>query len=196
MAAPADDNTINAINLLIDSPSSWEHQLLMLVVVAGAAVLGGAIGFERELANRPAGFRTHMLVAAMSALLICIVPDIVTYMEPSHDGEAQWKSDPIRIIQAIVTGVSFLGAGTIFTQRRKNHVVGLTTAASLLMATGVGITVGLRLWILAIGITLLTLLALRGVHMLEARLTQMHTDQREDDEDGESRGRKNSELDD
>jgi putative Mg2+ transporter-C (MgtC) family protein len=140
-----------------------ELQILGSVVIATA--LGGVIGFERELADKPAGLRTHMMVAATAALLIGLANVIVPSLAFNTDIV---RSDPIRMIEAIVTGVTFLGAGTII--RDRAGIEGLTTAASLLFVAVLGVTVALSQYILAIGLTVLNLLILRGVKFFEKRI--------------------------
>jgi putative Mg2+ transporter-C (MgtC) family protein len=132
-------------------------QILGLTIVA--MILGGAIGFERETADKPAGLRTHMLVAGSAALLTGLGRVLVPQFGVD---EAFIRVDPIRIIEAVITGVAFLGAGTIIRHREKeNEVEGLTTAASLLLVSALGIGVALSQWILTIGITLIVLVILR-----------------------------------
>jgi putative Mg2+ transporter-C (MgtC) family protein len=143
-------------------------QLGILIHVLLAMFLGGLIGLEREMADKPAGLRTHMLVAGASALLIGITDNIVEGMGVSGD---LVRSDPVRIVQAIVTGITFLGAGTII--RHKQEVEGLTTAASLLFVVTISICVALSQYVLAIGATLLTLLILRGIKWVESLIQQM-----------------------
>jgi putative Mg2+ transporter-C (MgtC) family protein len=143
-------------------------QLGVLIHVLLAMFLGGLIGLEREMADKPAGLRTHMLVAGASALLIGITDNIVEGMGVSGD---LVRSDPVRIVQAIVTGITFLGAGTII--RHKQEVEGLTTAASLLFVVTISICVALSQYVLAIGATLLTLLILRGIKWVESLIQQM-----------------------
>lgn len=108
----------------------WWEVLLRLVL---AIALGGVVGYQRETTERPAGFRTHVLVALGSALftLVSFYP---------FDGVGKIGTDPTRIAAQIVTGIGFLGAGTII--RRENLVIGLTTAASLWAVAAVGIAVG------------------------------------------------------
>jgi putative Mg2+ transporter-C (MgtC) family protein len=130
-----------------------------------AMVLGAAIGLERELADKPAGLRTHMLVTAASALLVGLGDAMVRHFDSYHSTELL-TSDPIRIIEAVITGVSFLGAGTIF-RRGHTYVEGLTTAASLLLAAAVGVAVALSQIVLAIGVTALILVTLRGIGRME-----------------------------
>jgi len=100
-----------------------------------AAIAGGIIGFEREQIRRPAGLRTNMLVCIGSALITILS----LYAFPG--------SDPSRIASQIVVGIGFLGAGTIF--KIKDHVIGLTTAATLWTVAGLGIAIGSGMYLLA-----------------------------------------------
>lgn len=137
--------------------------------VALALVLGGLIGAERELAEKPAGLRTHMLVAAAAALLVGLSEILVSQL--SEEVPAAFvRTDPIRVLEAVITGVSFLGAGTIIRQRDEGLVSGLTTAASLLLTAAVGVSVALGAILLAVGATLLAVITLRLVRRVEQRL--------------------------
>jgi putative Mg2+ transporter-C (MgtC) family protein len=110
----------------------WAQQLFLIAEVALAMLLGGIIGIEREIADKPAGFRTHVLVAGAAALLVGLSSALI--IDYAADPNAQLiRFDPVRVIEAIVTGGSFLGAGTIFRRSETNHVEGLTTAASILL---------------------------------------------------------------
>jgi putative Mg2+ transporter-C (MgtC) family protein len=96
-----------------------------------AAALGGALGYERESRGKSAGVRTHMLVGLGAALFV---------MGPSHRG---FEGDPLsRVIQGIVAGIGFLGAGAIVKGRPGEEIYGLTTAASIWMTAAIGVTVG------------------------------------------------------
>jgi putative Mg2+ transporter-C (MgtC) family protein len=148
----------------------WAAQLLIIGEVAFAMLLGGAIGLERELANKPAGFRTHMLVAGAAALLVGM-GDLLVEQFAEETGSDLIQSDPFRIIGAVVSGVSFLGAGTIF-RGGSHHVEGLTTAASLLVSAAVGVAIGSRQWIVAIGVTILTLAVLRALMLVETAIAK------------------------
>jgi putative Mg2+ transporter-C (MgtC) family protein len=140
-----------------------ELQALGTVVVAMA--LGALIGAEREAADKPAGLRTHMLVAGAAALLSTL--GVVAVERFAGEGLAGVvRSDPIRILEAIITGVSFLGAGTII-RRDGRNVEGLTTAASLLFTAGIGVTIALSRYLLALGATALALVTLRLIRRLE-----------------------------
>ena len=146
----------------------WESQLYVVGAVAYAMVLGGAVGFDRERRNRPAGFRTHMLVAGASALLVGMGRLMVA--EQLDGDDPVLRIDPLRLVEAVVAGVAFIGAGTIFSQRRGTGVTGITTAASLLMVAVVGIAAGLHYHVLALAATVLTLLVLAGLKLVERRL--------------------------
>ncbi len=154
---------------LIEITSGRSREWEILAEVALAMLLGGIIGLEREAARKPAGFRTHMLVAGAAALLVAIAFSLVsTSMQSTWTGAV--TADPIRILQAIVIGVSFLGAGTIFRDRSGEDFHGLTTAASLLMSSAIGAAVALRQFVLAIGVTVLVAVVLRALGAVEARV--------------------------
>ena len=137
-----------------------ELSILLRVVIAG--VLAGAIGYERERAGKSAGLRTHMLVGMSSALFVG-VGELAVLNFPSVQtglGDVGLRYDPIRVIQAIVIGIGFLGGGIIFVDRDHTRTVGLTTAAAVWGTAGIGLTVGLGLYIAAVGSTLLFIIVL------------------------------------
>jgi putative Mg2+ transporter-C (MgtC) family protein len=146
-------------------------QLEILAYVALAMVLGAVLGVDREIAHRPAGLRTHMMVSGAAALLVALGELIVRNFE-AEQGHTLIQTDPLRVIEAVITGVSFLGAGTILRNSSTHEVQGLTTAASLLLAAAVGVTVALSQLILATGITALALLTLRGLQVVTRWLEQ------------------------
>jgi putative Mg2+ transporter-C (MgtC) family protein len=152
---------------------NYQAQFEILAYVSLAMLMGAAIGFERELEDKPAGLRTHMLVAGASALFVAL-GTIVDEHFIQELGENNVRSDPVRIMEAVVTGVSFLGAGTILRNRSKRRVEGLTTAASLLFAAAVGGSIALEQFVLAVGATILVLGTLRGLGMFERRLDRLH----------------------
>jgi putative Mg2+ transporter-C (MgtC) family protein len=125
-----------------------ETQLELGLRLAVGLVLGAAIGFERELHRQPAGFRTHSLVA-LGAALFTVVSAF------GFPGEA---SDPTRIAAQIVSGIGFIGAGTILQYR--GHIRGLTTAASLWSVAAIGTAAGAGLFAVAIVGTVLILVIL------------------------------------
>jgi putative Mg2+ transporter-C (MgtC) family protein len=140
-----------------------QADLFSLLRVLTATALGAAVGWEREKAERPAGLRTHMTVA-LAAALFTSLSDRIARTSP----ELEWiRIDPTRVLDAVVTGVSFLGAGTIFSARHGATVKGLTTAASLLATAAVGVATALGSYLLAVGCTGLLLVVLGLVRRLE-----------------------------
>lgn len=117
------------------------EQIIRLVL---AIVLGLAIGFEREKAHKPAGLRTHMLVCLGSCLFTLI--------------SLKFSVDPARVAAGIVTGIGFIGAGTIIAEREK--IVGITTAASLWITAAIGLALGIGDYMLAIMSSAFTILVL------------------------------------
>lgn len=122
-----------------------------------AALLGGIIGWQRERVNRPAGFRTHLLVATGSALIM-----LISVHGFSEGGQTQ---DPARLAAQVVSGIGFLGAGTIM--KEGLTVKGLTTAASLWVVAAIGLAAGVGFHIPAIVTTLLVYLSLTSFSLLE-----------------------------
>jgi putative Mg2+ transporter-C (MgtC) family protein len=155
-----------------------QFQLQILGKVGIAIFLGAFIGFDREAAEKPAGLRTHMLVSGAAALIVSLSNVMVTHIN-LQQGSELIGTDPIRIIQAVITGVSFLGAGTIIRSSRSKHIEGVTTAASILFSVSVGIAVALTQFVLAFGATLLAVLTLRVVGWIRHRITH-GKNQRED----------------
>jgi len=153
----------------------YQIQFRILAYVGVAMLLGAAIGLEREIEDKPAGLRTHMLVAGAAALLVALGDVMVRHFNAGLGSELV-QSDPVRIIDAVITGVSFLGAGTIIRRSSMRHVEGLTTAASILFAAAVGVCVALSQFVLAVGVTVLVLVTLRGLGFVEHRLEQREND--------------------
>ena len=137
-----------------------------VIKVVFAMLLGGLMGLERELAQKPAGLRTHMLVAGASSLLVVLGDIMINNYSGSPVVEAV-QADPIRIMEAIITGISFLGAGTIIFRNTKETVEGLTTAASILFAAAIGITVALQRYALAAILTIIAIVILFGLGYIE-----------------------------
>ena len=118
-----------------------------------AAALGGVIGFEREKHNkRMAGFRTHILVSIGSALIMLVS----IHLFEIYAGKA--PVDPARIAAGVVTGIGFLGAGTII--RSGESVRGLTTAASLWTVSGIGLAIGCGFYIAGLATAIIAFAAL------------------------------------
>jgi putative Mg2+ transporter-C (MgtC) family protein len=148
-----------------------KSQLEVLVRVAIAMALGGAVGLEREISNKPAGFRTHMLVAGAAALFIGLA-DALALKFSAEVYANLLRIEPIRIVGAIITGISFLGAGTIF-RDEGGAIEGLTTAASILFVSGIGIAVALNQLVLAVSVTVLVLFVLIAMRLVERLFERM-----------------------
>jgi putative Mg2+ transporter-C (MgtC) family protein len=154
--------------LLADIPSlSWSEALLRIVV---AAVLGGAVGLERELRDREAGFRTHMLVSIGSALFTIV--SAYAFRDFLVEGGAAVRADPTRIAAQIVTGIGFLGAGAII--RQGLSIRGLTTAATLWVTAAIGMAVGAGYYGGAVITTAVVLISLWPLRILAHRATSRY----------------------
>ena len=114
-----------------------------------AAVLGAGIGFQRERAKKPAGLRTHILIALGAALF--------TVVSIYGFGD---KGDPSRVAAGVVAGIGFLGAGVIFRAMRGDVPVGLTTAASVWIAAAIGMAAGTGLYLISVVVAVLAVLVL------------------------------------
>ncbi len=131
-----------------------------------AAALGGAVGLEREVHGKPAGFRTNLLICVGSALLTDLSLSIAGLAQGVAIGGL--RGDPARLAAQIVSGIGFLGAGTILQSR--GSITGLTTAATLWVVAAIGIAVGSAAFVAAIGTTVLVLAALLLLGRVERRL--------------------------
>jgi putative Mg2+ transporter-C (MgtC) family protein len=140
-------------------------QLARVVIRLVAATLFGAIvGIQRESNRKPAGLRTHMLVSLATAAFVISCSSIGM----SLDGQS-------RVIQGIVTGIGFIGAGTILKLSQEHEIKGLTTAASVWMTAAIGVTVGLGSLGIGLMVAILALLILaleRVEHQIETRQTK------------------------
>lgn len=142
----------------------------LLGQVAFAMVLGGLLGLERELAGKPAGLRTHMFVAGAAAVVM-LLGDVLVTRFTLEEATGTVQTDPIRLFEAIIAGISFLGAGAIIRNEAGSRVEGLTTAASLLFVATLGIAVGIRSYGFAVGLSLLGLFVSRGILWFERRIS-------------------------
>jgi putative Mg2+ transporter-C (MgtC) family protein len=166
----------------MDFGNFWQSiwpELYVLFQAIVALLLGGLIGWEREKAHKWAGFRTHMLVC-LAAMMFVRVGEFLIEDSQSRLHVETLRTDPVRIIEAIVTGIAFLGAGTIFRDREGSKMRGLTTAASLLITAPIGVAVAINRYVLAVGITLLALFVLKVLTKLEPRF---HGDPEHEDRD-------------
>jgi putative Mg2+ transporter-C (MgtC) family protein len=138
----------------------WE----LLLRTAAAMLAGGLIGWDREALSKPAGIRTHMLVAGGAALFTAA--SLLILQEGTLAGG---RGDLVRIPAAIVTGVGFLGAGAIL--RSGERVTGLTTAAGIWVTAAIGVLFGSGFWIIGTGGTVLVLLTVNTASWASARAT-------------------------
>lgn len=139
----------------------WQN----LGTIAIAAACGGVLGLEREFAGKPAGIRTHIFVCAGSALMMILGQGIVDQFQ-QREGNSILSADPIRTLQAIVVGISFLGAGTIVHQKGEG-VEGLTTAAGIYLTAGIGVAAAVDRVGMALVITVAATLILIIVGLVE-----------------------------
>lgn len=131
---------------------------LVAIRIFLAAILGAVIGVEREIKNRAAGFRTHIIVSVGACLIMLIGIDAI------GDISKDQARDTARLAGQVVSGIGFLGAGTIL--QKKNGVSGLTTAATLWLSGAIGLAVGIGYYegaIIATVICLITLVSLKGI---------------------------------
>jgi putative Mg2+ transporter-C (MgtC) family protein len=134
---------------------------IVLIRVIAAVLLGGFLGIERERAGKAAGFRTHILVCLGTAVVVVACTEV----KMGLDGLS-------RVVQGIVTGIGFIGAGSILKLSEQREIKGLTTAAGLWMTAVIGISVGLGALGLAVIGTILALLVLGLEHMLDSRIAR------------------------
>jgi len=138
-------------------------RLDLLLKLALAVLLGGAIGLERQIAGKPAGLRTNILICLGSALIM----DISMRLGVVIDGPGR-VGDPGRIAAQVVSGIGFIGAGTIM--QGKGEVTGLTTAATIWVVAAIGLAVGAGLYVEACGAGVLVTAVLAGLGNIEYRL--------------------------
>lgn len=159
----------------MDMNLNLTEQLFIFLDIIITCVLTLAIGAEREAADKPAGVRTNMIVGGASCLFVSVMPYLINFIQDANFYD-KVNPDPIRVLQAIVVGIGFIGAGTIMKPDGETRVKGITTAATLLFSAGIGITVGCGLYILAIGISLLLLLINRIVDKMVRKFTDIKDD--------------------
>jgi len=138
---------------------SATHAVRIVLRLFVALVVGGLVGIQRELTHKPAGLRTHMLLALGTALLIVIV-----------DESGSSKSDMSRVVQGLVTGIGFLGGGAILKLTAEHEIHGLTTAAGLWLTSAASIAAGVGQLPLAIVGVILGLVVLAAFTKVEKRL--------------------------
>ena len=142
--------------LNLHSVDLWQ-QATVIVDAAIAAILGSIIGWERDRAGKSAGPRTMALVGTSAAGIVAIGAVL--------DKAANY-GDPTRALHAIITGIGFLGAGLIFTNR-SSGIQGVTTAATVFATASMGCAVGLGFQVAGVGMTIIILVILRSTQVLE-----------------------------
>jgi len=150
---------LSETNLLLPTDGTGIVLRLGLAIVAGALV-----GWERETAAKPAGLRTHMLVSFGSAMFV---------LTSIQTGAVEQSTDVLsRVMQGVIAGIGFLGAGEIFSTTRSDsdqiRVKGLTSAAAIWVSAALGMAIGCGLWLLGILGAAITFLILWGVKKFEA----------------------------
>lgn len=136
---------------------------LDLALKLGLAVLmGGAIGLERQIAGKPAGLRTNILICLGSALMMDLSMNLI-----GPDGRV---GDPARMAAQVVTGIGFIGAGTIM--QSKGNISGLTSAATIWTVAAIGLTIGAGFFVEGLGATAMVLIVLLVLGQLEHRLVR------------------------
>ena len=138
----------------------WE----VLLRLIAAVLAGAAVGFDRELLNKPAGLRTHILISLAAALFTLITFELHHTVVGDN---ASTTADPIRIIEAVTAGVAFLAAGAIIQSRGAVH--GLTTGANMWLAGALGVACGAGDYMLAVFGTVFALIVLVVLGRLERR---------------------------
>ena len=139
----------------------YEQEVLLRLVIS--ALAGGFIGMEREAKNRPAGLKTHILVTLGSALIMLISMYGFDGMGTNNEG-----GEPARLAAQVVSGIGFLGAGTIL--RNGNNIQGLTTAASIWVCGGIGLAIGNGYYFGGIATSIIVMITLKTMGFLEKRI--------------------------
>lgn len=159
---------------MLDSILNWSWfsstECAMVVRLVVAAILGGIVGIERGSGDKPAGFRTHILVCVGSALFMLVsifgFGDVEGVASPM-EGDYGQRRDSARIAAQVVSGIGFLGAGTILHEGLT--IRGLTTAASLWIVSAIGLAVGSGMYFISAAATVITMITLVTFHTWEKR---------------------------
>jgi putative Mg2+ transporter-C (MgtC) family protein len=152
-----------------DLPDTMKTTVIVLRLTV-AAILGGALGFEREQKGKAAGMRTHMLVAIGAALFVLI---------PQQAGVSD--ADLSRVIQGLVAGIGFLGAGAIIKRNDEENIKGLTTAAGIWLTAAIGVAAGMgreATAVVSTALTLAILIALPWIHGLFPKSSDTSRDEK------------------
>lgn len=140
----------------------------IVIRLLAALVLGGIIGYERQVRSKAAGLRTHILVSMGACLYMMVSLSIPAEMQAAYG----MSSDGGRIAAQVVSGIGFLGAGTILAAQGTRKIIGLTTAASIWAVAAVGLAAGAGLLFMAGLTALLILITLRALHRIDRMLSR------------------------
>jgi putative Mg2+ transporter-C (MgtC) family protein len=152
-----------AVGSMFSGTFETETPFLEIALRMGIAMLlGGFIGLERELKDRPAGLRTHMMVSLAAATFTLLSAELIS---DSTEAPEIMRIDSLRLIEAVIAGVAFLGAGAII--RAGRDVRGLTTGASLWMSGAIGVACGGGYYVIAASASVLALAVLYLLHLFE-----------------------------
>lgn len=149
-----------------------EHFVVIITRIVIALILSGLIGFERELKNHSAGFRTHILVGIGSCLMMLLSLYGFETIIAKYEGVVNVRFDPSRIPSYVISGIGFLGAGTIIVFG--GTIRGLTTAASIWAVAGLGLVVGIGMYATAVFTTIVILLSLIFLNNFEKLFPKGH----------------------
>lgn len=164
---------------MFEIPWVSQLELTMVLRLIVAAILGGIVGMERGSGDRPAGFRTHILVCVGSALFMLVSIygfDDIAPVTTNLEDDIGTRRDTARIAAQVVSGIGFLGAGTILHEGLT--IKGLTTAASLWIVSAIGLAVGSGMYLLSIVATMLTMLTLVTFRTWEKRFAGNRSERR------------------
>lgn len=150
------------LSLPLESARTATPELEILLRLVLAVAFGGIIGLEREMRDRAAGLRTHMMTALAAAVFTVLTLEIYHHLLSVDDSA---KGDPLRIVQAVTAGVAFLAAGAII--HSQGEIRGLTTGAGMWLAGAVGLACGAGYYLIAVMATVLAVVVLAGLKMVE-----------------------------
>ena len=164
---------------MFEIPWVSQLELTMVLRLIVAAILGGIVGMERGSGDRPTGFRTHILVCVGSALFMLVSIygfDDIAPVTTNLEDDIGTRRDTARIAAQVVSGIGFLGAGTILHEGLT--IKGLTTAASLWIVSAIGLAVGSGMYLLSTVATMLTMLTLVTFRTWEKRFAGTRSERR------------------
>jgi putative Mg2+ transporter-C (MgtC) family protein len=148
-----------------------ESSLVAIARLGLAALLGAAVGINRELRGKPAGLRTHALVSLGAALLTVIG------LALTHPGDTETFGAASRVLQGLIAGVGFIGGGVILRREESKEVHGLSTAASIWIVSAVGVAAGCGLWVTSSAAVVLALVILALAEPLDRLLRTRRQDE-------------------